>query len=29
VEKVDHVMGKGSLKTSLNCYIPPVPPINF
>ncbi len=29
VEKVDHVMGKGGLKTSLNCYLPPIPPIDF
>jgi hypothetical protein len=29
VERVDQVMGKGSLKTSLNCYLPPIPPIDF
>jgi hypothetical protein len=29
LEKVDQVMGKGSLKTSLNCYLPPIPPIDF
>ena len=29
MEKIDQVMGKGSLKTSLNCYIPPIPPIDF
>ena len=29
VETIDQVMGKGSLKTSLNCYLPPMPPINF
>jgi hypothetical protein len=27
--KVDKVMGKGSLKTSLNCRLPPMPPIDF
>jgi len=29
VEKIDKVMGKGSLKTSLNCRLPPMPPIDF
>jgi hypothetical protein len=29
MEKADRVMGKGSLKTSLNCYLPPIPPIDF
>jgi hypothetical protein len=29
VERIDKVMGKGSLKTSLNCYLPPIPPIDF
>jgi hypothetical protein len=29
VEKVDKIMGKGSLKTSLNCRLPPMPPIDF
>ena len=29
VDRVDQVMGKGSLKTSLNCYLPPIPPIDF
>jgi hypothetical protein len=29
VEKLDQIMGKGSLKTSLNCYLPPIPPIDF
>jgi hypothetical protein len=29
VEKIDKIMGKGSLKTSLNCRLPPMPPIDF
>ncbi|OGP59455.1 MAG: hypothetical protein A2V65_03945 [Deltaproteobacteria bacterium RBG_13_49_15] len=29
VEEVDKIMGKGSLTTSLNCYLPPMPPIDF
>ena len=29
IDRIDRVMGKGSLKTSLNCYIPPIPPIDF
>jgi hypothetical protein len=29
ITKVDRVMGKGSLKTSLNCRIPLIPPIDF
>ena len=29
VETIDHVIGKGSLKTSFNCSLPPIPPIDF
>lgn len=29
INRIDRIMGKGSLKTSLNCYLPPIPPIDF